>query len=137
MGNEGRFTNFLRLTVEQNINAGPRSPDLVRLDLEAYEAGVLSKSTVMTRLGIDDTNAEIARIDTSTAHIMSILERAGTASQTFTTESVIEVMRELGVPEDILAALEVPEVPEQLIPGQTLEDEPNPLSDTDIEEENE
>ena len=136
-GNEGRFTNFLRLTVEQNINAGPRSPDLVRLDLEAYEAGVLSKSTVMTRLGIDDTNAEIARIDTSTAHIMSILERAGTASQTFTTESVIEVMRELGVPEDILAALEVPEVPEQLIPGQTLEDEPNPLSDTDIEEENE
>jgi len=134
-GNEGRFTNLLRLTVEQNINAGPRSPDLVRLDLEAYEAGVLSKATVMTRLGIDDTSAEIARIDSSTAHIMGILERAGTASQTFTAESVVEVMRLLGVPEDILEVLEVPEIPEQLIPGQELEDEAESAEEADEAEE--
>lgn len=124
-GNVGKFTNLLRLTVEQNINAGPRSPDLIRLDLEAYEGGVLSKETVMTRLGIDDTNAEMGRIDTSTANILSILERMATIP--FTPESIIDVMKELGLPEDILDMLEVPEVPEPLEPG--VEPEPEPGAD--------
>lgn len=109
-GNEGRYTDVLRLTVDQHINPGPRSPDLVRLDLEAYEAGGMSLPTLLAKLGSEDTDAEAERIKDSAAHILRIVEQVTTV-QGFTNESMIEVMRQLGVPDEVLDVMEVQEPP--------------------------
>jgi len=102
---EGRFTDVIRVTVDQHVNPGPRSPDLVRLDLEAGEAGVLSDETVMARMGVEDIHAEKIRVQKSTMHILRVLEKVAQASNAFTTESMIEALRQLELPEGFLDAL--------------------------------
>lgn len=112
-GQPGFYTNKIRITVDQHVNAGPRSPDLVRLDLEAYEAGVLSHETTMSRMGgVEDLDAETLRVRRSTAHIMEVIEKAVATTTAFTPESVIEVLKKLGLPEDIVNLLEAKEAPE-------------------------
>jgi hypothetical protein len=107
----GYFTSILRVTVDQNVNAGPRSPDLVRLDLEAYEAGVLSWETAADRVGVEDVEAERIRVRRSAAFILDILEKATASSTAFTPESLIEVMKQLNLPLALVEALEAKEEP--------------------------
>lgn len=112
MGQEGYFTEAIRITVDQHVNAGPRSPDLVRLDMEAYEGGVLSWETTATKLGVEDIAAERERVRRSAAHIMELLEKVTASSNAFTPESLIEVLRQLNVPKEIVDQLEAKEEPE-------------------------
>jgi hypothetical protein len=111
----GEYSNTLRITVDQHINPGPRSPDLVRLDLEAYAAGGMSQLTLISKLGIEDTDAETKRIRESSTFIMGLIEKV-TASQGFTKESMIKVMALLEVPAAVVAALEVEDIPEPIAP---------------------
>lgn len=116
-GQTGHFTSSLRITVDQHINAGPRSPDLVRLDLEAHEAGILSQETAMARYGVEDVDAEVARVRHSTAFILSVIEKAATASQAFSAESVIQVMVKLGVPQEVANLLKPAPTPAPTVPS--------------------
>lgn len=104
-GKEGYFTNSIRITVDQHVNAGPRSPDLVRLDLESYEAGVLSRATTMAKVGVEDVEAEEARVRESAVYILGILEKATAASKSFTPESLLAVLSHLNVPKEVIASL--------------------------------
>lgn len=113
-GRPGYFTETLRITVDQHVNAGPRSPDLVRLDMEAYEAGILSRETAMARLGVEDTDAETQRVRKSSKHILDVLDHMVTASGTYDAESLVELMRELGIPDEVVDVLEVQEEPEPM-----------------------
>lgn len=114
---KGYFTDQIRLTVDQHVNAGPRSPDLVRLDLEAREAGAMSRKTVMAKLGIEDIEAEDARVRAEAAFILDLLEKAAGIGATFDIEGVVNVLRELGVPEKLLTDL-VPDEPEPVTTGE-------------------
>lgn len=102
---QGYFTSIMRITVDQRIDAGPRSPDIVRLDAEAYEMGLLSKETVMSRFGIEDIDAELSRIRGSLPHILGALETAGTLTTSFTADGILRVLEELGLPPKIMMAL--------------------------------
>lgn len=100
-GKTGYFTDKLRISVDQHVNAGPRSPDLVRLDLEAYEGGIISQETAMARYGVEDVEAEVVRVRQSTAFILSVIEKATNAGTVFSVESMISVMVKLGVPTEV------------------------------------
>ncbi|MGW8179481.1 MAG: hypothetical protein ACWGQW_12090, partial [bacterium] len=108
-GTPGKYTNEYRITVDQHINPGPRSPDLVRLDLESYEAGALSLETAMARIGVEDIEAEKHRILQSVANILSVLEKLVTVGQTVTPESFKLLAKELRLPSNIVDAIEVKE----------------------------
>lgn len=113
-GKKGYFTDVLRVTVDQHINPGPRSPDLVRLDLEGFDAGVLSRETTMARLGVEDTTAEAARIRTSALYILSVIEQATKAS--LSEESFKQVLTELKLPAEIVDAIEFKVAPAPVVP---------------------
>jgi hypothetical protein len=115
-GEPGYFTDVLRITVDQRVDAGPRSPDLVRLDLESYEAGVLSQETTMARVGVEDVNAEMVRIRRSATYILEVIEKAVAGADAFTPESIIEVLKKLNLPQEIITVLEAKEEPEPTPP---------------------
>jgi hypothetical protein len=116
-GKRGYFTSNLRLTVDQHVNAGPRSPDLVRLDLESYEAGGLSLETLMSRIGVEDVNAEMVRVARNTSYILDVLENSTKLTETFTKESVLEVLKKLNMPRVVIDALvPVEQEPEVTMP---------------------
>lgn len=123
-GKEGYFTDSIRITIDQHVNAGPRSPDLVRLDLEAYEAGVISLPTTMAKLGVEDVAAEELRVRRSAAFILDVLEKA-TTIKGFTVESLVSVLEYLNVPKEVIQSL----VPEE------DDTEPDPLVEVDPNEE--
>lgn len=101
-GKEGYFTDAMRLTIDQHVNAGPRSPDLVRLDLEAHEAGGMSRQTLMAKLGIEDIDAEMARMEKEATHILTLLEKAMNTAEVFDVKAVL---KELGIPQSIIDAV--------------------------------
>ena len=105
----GYFTDAIRITVDQRIDPGPRSPDLVRLDLESLEAGVLSEETVMARIGVEDVNAEMVRVSHSARRILELLEKVVAAGDSFDLESLKEMLVKLNVPADIINSLVVKE----------------------------
>ena len=104
-GKVGELTDGTRVIVEQRVNPGPRSPDLVRLDIESVEAGIMSRETVMARIGIDDTEAELVRIRTSALYILSLLEQAAKLGDQFTPESIKQMLLAFDVPEDAIGVL--------------------------------
>lgn len=118
-GQPGYFTDVVRVTVDQHINPGPRSPDLVRLDLESYEAGALSQPTLMSRIGVEDVNAEVLRVKENAAFILDIIEKAMSSSTAFTPESLIAVMKELNLPETVINLLKPVEAPAPTPTGGT------------------
>jgi hypothetical protein len=101
----GYFTDYVRVTVDQHIDAGPRSPDLVRLDLESYEAGGLSLETLMSRIGVEDVNAEMVRVAKNTSYILEVLNTTVGLQQAFTKESIIAVLRKLNMPVGVIDSL--------------------------------
>lgn len=115
-GTPGFYTESLRPTVDQSVNPGPRSPDLVRLDLEGYEHGILAEETVMSRFNIEDPEAERLRISRSTGHILKVLEKISGSGQIYEPESLKEFMIELGIPRDIVDKLEPKPEPEPVQP---------------------
>jgi hypothetical protein len=118
-GKRGYFSKVLRVTVDQFVNAGPRSPDLVRLDMEGYENGILSEDTVMTRFGVEDIEAEKARIHRNREHVLAILEQATRVKDIV---DIKKVLRHLGLPNQIVNA--VLDEPEPLPPPPPQEDGP-------------
>ena len=119
-GQIGYFTKFVRVMVEQHINAGPRSPDLVRLDLEAYEAGLISKETVMARIGIEDIDGELALIKMSAPYILDAVQKAVEAmGDKFTPESAKNLLKEIGLPDNVIGTLvAAPPQPKPAAPAQ-------------------
>lgn len=112
----GYYTDVVRITVDQHINPGPRSPDSVRLDLESYVEGALSGETLMSRMGVEDTEAELRRLQRSPGFIMSLLQKAAEASTAFTPDSIKDVLLELGVPDEVVNKLEGKEEPDPIVP---------------------
>lgn len=110
-GTPGLYTDSVRINVTQHINPGPRSPDLVRLDLEAYEAGALSLPTVQSRMGVEDTDAEAELIRKSAGFVLKVIEGMG-ALQSYTPESMLNMMREMGIPDNLVNSLEPKDEPE-------------------------
>ena len=113
----GHFTKRLRVTVDQHANPGPRSPDLVRLDLESYEGGTLSLETTMRRLGVEDVPDETRRVQNSASYVLSILEKAVAVSNGLTPESFEALVAQLNLPKEIVDALEMAEPVAPVVPG--------------------
>jgi len=115
----GYFTSQFRVTVDQHFNAGPRSPDLVRLDLESYDASGMAIETLMTRLGVEDIDAEMERIHKSAEFILDVLDK--TSKLSLTEESLSTLLQKLGVPQEIIDSLEKEPPPEPVVPtgGET------------------
>jgi hypothetical protein len=114
-GSPGQYTNEFRITVDQHINPGPRSPDLVRLDLEAHEAGIMSRETAMARIGTEDLEAEELRINQSTDHSLSILEKMQPYGSTLTAESFRALLIALGVPAEIANTVDTAPPPAPIV----------------------
>lgn len=57
-----RFTT-LRSTFSARVDAGPLSADEIKTITERYQAGLLSRETALALQGIDDVDAEVARIE--------------------------------------------------------------------------
>jgi hypothetical protein len=102
-GQQGKYTRQLRTTVDQHVNPGPRSPDLVRLDMESYDHGLLSDDTAMSRLGVEDVVAEKGRIRQSLSYFLRILEK--TAAE-YTPESIKQMLIKIGVPQSVISVLQ-------------------------------
>jgi hypothetical protein len=62
MGQQGRYTSVLRVDFKAHISAGPVSPEERDGYIRAFEKGVLSRETVQEAIGVDDVDAENARI---------------------------------------------------------------------------
>jgi hypothetical protein len=62
-GKPGHFTKQLKVAVDQHVDAGPRSPESVRVDMEAVGKSLLSRQTAMSRIGVEDPAAEINRLE--------------------------------------------------------------------------
>jgi hypothetical protein len=101
----GLYTKKFRTTIDQRINAGPRSPDAIRLDMEAYTAGLLSEDTAMARIGVEDTDAEKQRLFKSPQRILKMLTDATTLVQAFTAKAVIRLLGVLKVEKAVVTAL--------------------------------
>jgi hypothetical protein len=63
VGQPGRF-DLIRADVTCQIDAGPLTSDERRLIIEQYEKKLLSRETAMGLLGVDDVDAEAARLAT-------------------------------------------------------------------------
>lgn len=116
-GQQGYFTDVLRVVINQHVDAGPRSPDTVRLDHEAYEKGLLSKATAMSRIGVEDLESEELMIQYSAEHILSVLDRV-MAYGNLKAESMRELLTLLKLPADFISTIEDPEPVEvPIVPG--------------------
>ena len=104
-GRPGYFTDYIRVTIDQRIDAGPRSPDSVRLDMEAYEMGLLGQETAMSRIQVEDITAEITRLRTSSVGILGMLEKAAAIVDKFGPDAVIRVLGMMKLPEQLLTAI--------------------------------
>lgn len=98
----GYFTDVLRVVINQHVDPGPRSPDSIRLDHEAYEKGLISKPTAMSRIGVEDLEAEEALIRTTPEYIISLLEKAVPSVQALDEEALLELLRLMKLPEDLV-----------------------------------
>lgn len=112
----GYFTKSIRITVDQSIDAGPRSPDSARLDLESAEAGLLSKETTMSRLGVEDVVAELSRIKQSPTYVLDLLARASELGQVLDMDTVVEALKKMGLPSTVLEGLKKKEEPKPATP---------------------
>lgn len=61
-GQPGRYAS-LRAVAQCRIDAGPRTADEDRQVGESYDRGLLSRATAMSRIGVEDVDAESAAID--------------------------------------------------------------------------
>ena len=114
----GLYTSKLRMSVDQPVNPGPRSPDLVRLDLESYEAGTLSRETTIARLGIEDVEAEMERLHDSPLFILDLLAKATEAlGEFYSAESIVLLLENLGLDTETIQSLEVKEVMPPIAPA--------------------
>jgi hypothetical protein len=104
-GKEGYFTKVLRVTIDQRVNAGPRSPDSTRLDMEAFEAGLLSEETTMARIQVEDIEAEVTRLRASSKGVMALMEHIGQVAATFSPEAALRLMKAFKVPQEVIDAL--------------------------------
>lgn len=57
----------LRIFASAKLDTGPLTPDEQRVIVERYKAGTLSKESTMHLLGVEDVDAEIARIEAEEA----------------------------------------------------------------------
>lgn len=104
-GMPGYFTDVIRIGVNQYVDAGPRSPDTVRLEMEANEKGLLSDETVMTRMGVEDTDIEMGQLRASMSYRLRWIEKAIELSQTAEWPSIAESFEKLGCPPEIVGAI--------------------------------
>lgn len=75
MSNEvGDFLKTYRIEVNVTIDSGPLSPDERRAIVEEVKAGLMSKTTALAKLGHDDADAEMDRIDESPLGRLAILK---------------------------------------------------------------
>lgn len=109
----GYFTDNLRVVVDQHVDAGPRSPDSVRLDHEAFEKGLLSRETAMSKIGVEDLEAEQERIKVSPQDILMILEKAVPAMTNYDDEGLKALLKLFGLPQEFIDVIkkEEPEPP--------------------------
>jgi hypothetical protein len=101
----GYFTDYVRVTVEQHVNPGPRSPDAARVDMDAYEMGLLSEETTQAGLGVEDTVAEAKRIRSGTSYSIRMMEKVVPLAALFTTISIRSLLERLRVPKAIVDVL--------------------------------
>lgn len=95
-GQPGYFTEQLRVTVDQHVDTGPRSPDSVRSDVEAYDKGLLSRPSAMARIGVEDVDAETELIRAGVRYLLDTLAKAGEASTVFSADGVLRALVEGG-----------------------------------------
>jgi hypothetical protein len=125
----GYFTGLMRLTIDQHIDPGPRSPDLVRLDLEAYQQSILSRETTMARFGVEDVTAEVVRVRMSPQDILALLNELPALVEMFEPESLVEMLEVLNIPQEIINVLKIKEkeeVPPPLSSPNTMTMPPPP-----------
>lgn len=104
-GRGGYFTKVLRITIDQRVNAGPRSPEATRIDMEANEKGLLSDETAMARIGVEDIDAEIERLRASPRGVLAVLEKIQAIVTAFSPEAALRLLEAFGLPKNIIDAL--------------------------------
>jgi hypothetical protein len=114
----GYFTNYVRIFVEQHVDAGPRSPDAARIDMEAAEQGLLGNETVMSRLGVEDVDAELLMIHKNPSYILDLVQKAAQSGSVYDAEKLAVVLQILGVPTSITESLKL--APEPVAPVENV-----------------
>jgi len=124
-GKPGYFTKYIRITIDQRVDPGPRSPDAVRLEMEGYEKGLISQETMMSRLQIEDIVAEVNRLRSSPITIFALLEKAMALVDKFGPDAVLRVLAMMDVPQELLDALQPLET-DRPVPGAPSAEPENP-----------
>jgi len=118
-GVPGKYTSKYRALFECNVDSGPLTPDEKRQYIEAADKGYLSYQTAMELQGVEDTDAEVARIKAEKeGNVGQMLQRA-TALKTLVDSKfpVSVAVKILGFPqefwEEIIAEVEKQQQQEQ------------------------
>lgn len=116
-GQDGYFTQFVRPEVNQYVDPGPRSPEAAQIDLAAFTAGVYSKETTQAKLEIEDIEGENIRLRKNETFILNTIAKAIEMVDAFGPESALEVLKELGLPANVLDKITIPEPEPVPVPG--------------------
>lgn len=106
-GVPGKYTEKYRALFECNVDSGPLTPDEKRQYTEAADKGYLSYQTAMELQGVEDTDAEIARIKAEKeGNIGQMIQRATALKTLADAKFPISVaVKILGFPEEFHAEI--------------------------------
>lgn len=106
-GVPGKFTSKYRVVYESNVDTGPLTADEKRQNYESADKGYLSAQGAMELNGVEDVDAEMARIKSEGAgNLGSMIQRA-TALKLLTDAQfpMAVAMKVLGFPEEFHAEI--------------------------------
>lgn len=72
IGKPGQYTKTLRATFLCRVDAGPLSADERRMIVEAGDKGYIARETVMSMLGVEDVDAEQAKVMAQTGSMLDL-----------------------------------------------------------------
>lgn len=75
LGTPGRYTGPLRASFACRISAGPVDAPTQQQIIAQQAAGLLSRESAMEALGVEDTDAELARIASDPSSMLTLRQR--------------------------------------------------------------
>lgn len=84
-GTAGRFTEELRVSAEAQIDLGETPPDEQQVVAGHADRGLLSRQTAMARIGVDDPEAELRRLESQDDSQLDLRERQAEVIRAYKT----------------------------------------------------
>lgn len=96
IGKPGQYTKPLRATFVCRVDAGPLSADERRMIVESADKGYIARETAMSMLGVEDVDAELAKIAEQTGSMLDLSKKQAEALSAWTTAGIsLEVAAKL------------------------------------------